>query len=99
MVASKNDKFGLLKTLVDAHTMGVHAAAALLRDCGYQVMISPPAVEHAMERINLASSQKILLDWIEENKISRIGFSYRLDPDTAVELLGRLIHLLQKNGY
>ena len=99
MAASKKETFGLIKTLVDAHTMGIHAAAALLRDCGYRVMISPQNVEHAMERIEVDSAQQVILDWIDENKISRIGFSYRLDPDTAVELMGRFVHLLINKGY
>ena len=99
MSAKKSETFGLIKTLVDAHTMGVHAAAALLRDCGYKVMISPKSVEYAMERITSESSQKVILDWINDNHIERIGFSYRLDPDTAVELMGRLIYLLTSKGY
>lgn len=99
MMVNKNDTFGLIKTLVDAHTMGVHAAAALLRDCGYRVMISPASVEYAMERISVESSQQIILDWIKDNKINHIGFSYRLDPDTAVELMGRLIYVLKSRGY
>ena len=99
MLTSKSDTFGLIKTLVDAHTMGIHAAAALLRDCGYKVVIAPKAVEYAMERISAESSQQVILDWIEQNHISRIGFSYRLDPDTAVELMGRLIYLLTSKSY
>ena len=99
MLASKSEAFGLIKTLIDAHTMGVHAAAALLHDCGYRVLISPQNVEYAMERIASDSAQKIILDWIDDNRISRLGFSYRLDPDTAVELMGRLIHLLNSKGY
>lgn len=99
MEAKKNETFGLIKTLVDAHTMGVHAAAALLRDCGYRVLISPSSVEYAMERIEAESSQKMILEWISKNHIARIGFSYRLDPDTAVELMGRLVHILSENGY
>ncbi len=99
MAAEKNETFGLIKTLVDAHTAGIHAAAALLRDCGYRVLISPKPIEYAMERIASESYQKVVLDWINENNITRIGFSYRLDPDTAVELMGRLIHVLSKKGY
>ncbi len=100
MIADKNETFGLIKTLVDAHTMGVHAAAALLCDCGYHVLISPRQVEYAMERIAAESSQKVILNWINDNNITHIGFSYRLDPDTAVELMGRLIYILKdKEGY
>lgn len=98
MVAKKTEVFGLIKTLVDAHTMGINAAEALLRDCGYNVLVSPPAVEDAMDRIKAESAQKLITDWITENNISRIGFSYRLDQDTAVDIMGRLIYVLEKNG-
>ncbi len=97
--ASKSEAFGLIKTLVDAHTMGVHAAAALLRDCGYRVMISPREIEEAAGTIHLESSQQKLLAWIRENHIVRIGFSYRLDPGDAVDLFGRLVYTLKNNGY
>ena len=99
MGAMKNETFGFIKTSVDAHTMGIHAAAAVLRDCGYRVLISPKNVEHAMEKIEADSAQKTILNWIDENSISHIGFSYRLDPDTAVELMSRLIYLLISKGY
>ena len=95
----KNETFGLLKTLVDAHTMGIHAAAALLHDCGYRVVVSPKYVERSMGSISDDSSKKVILNWIDSNHIEHLGFSYRLDPDTAVELMGRLIHLLVSNGY
>lgn len=99
MEIKKKEIFGLIKTLGDAHTMGIHAAAALLRDCGYQVWIAPQSVEDAMERIFSESSQERILDWIRKNNISRLGFSYRLDPGTAVELMGKLIYILKVNGY
>lgn len=99
MSLGKNDTFGLLKTMVDVHTMGVHAASALLRDCGYRVLISPANVEKALDNISYAGNQKIILDWIKENNITRLGFSYRLDPDTAIDILGRIIYMLKANGY
>ena len=99
MTASKRETFGLIKTLIDVHTMGIHAAAALLRDCGYHVVISPAQVGYAMERIYTETGKKAVLDWLDENHIDRLGFSYRLDPDTAAELMGRLIHLLTVKGY
>ena len=98
MSLGKNETFGLLKTQVDVHTMGVHAASALLRDCGYRVLISPEKVEKALDKISYASEQKIILDWIKENNITRLGFSYRLDPDTAIDILGRLIYMLKADG-
>lgn len=99
MVANKNETFGLIKTLVDAHTMGINSAAALLRDSGYRVFISPNYVEQAVEKIYSESNQEIILKWIDDNEIKRIGFSYRLDPKVAVDIFGRLVYLLRSKGY
>ena len=98
MCVEKSETFGLMKTLLDAHTMGVHASAALLRDCGYRVLISPPAIEDALDKISAQSKQKLIVKWITDNKITRIGVSYRLDPNTAVEIVGRLVALLKREG-
>ena len=69
MIALKNEKFGLMKTLLDAHTMGVYAAAALLKDCGYDVVISPVQIESALDKIEDENSQRLILKWIIENNI------------------------------
>ena len=57
--------YGMMKTLLDAHTMGIHSATALLRDCGFQVEVSPQEVEHALDGILAESNQKIIIDWIK----------------------------------
>lgn len=94
-----NEVFGLIKTLVDAHTMGVYAAASLLKECGYQVLIAPPRVEKALESLESDESQKVILSWIADNKINHIGISYRLDPVDAVNTVGKLVTFLKKNQY
>ena len=73
MKAQKNEKFGLIKTLIDAHTMGVYAAAALLKDCGYMVIMSTPREERALESLESEESKKIITEWIKENEIKHIG--------------------------
>ena len=98
MKANKQDIYGLIKTRIDAHTMGIRAAASLLSECGYNVIIAPPQVEESMQQIESESAQNLIVEWIKEKKISRIGFSYRLDPNTAVELFGRLVYMLKKEG-
>lgn len=90
--------FGMLKSLLDAHTMGVHAASALLSDCGYKVILAPTYIENAVSRIASETSQKLILDWIRANNITNLGISYRLDPDDAVQLVGRIVYMLKKNG-
>lgn len=88
--------YGMMKTSLDAHTMGIHAATALLRDCGFQVEVSPEMVEHALDGIPAESNQKIVADWIRKNKINHLGISYRLDPIDAVNLVGRVVALLRR---
>ena len=91
--------FGLMKTLVDAHTMGIDAAVSLLRECNYKVIVSPLRVQKALETLESEESQRIILDWIKSNKINHIGVSYRLDPRDAVNIFGRLVALLKKEQY
>lgn len=98
MIVLKSEVFGLMKTLLDAHTMGVHASAALLRDCGYKVEISPPQIEDALDKISAESSRQRIINWIKEKNISRLGVSYRLDPDTAVNIVGKLVTILKQEG-
>ena len=58
MVAQKTERFGLIKTLVDAHTMGVYAAAALLKDCGYTVIMATSKEEKALDRWKVKKVKK-----------------------------------------
>ena len=96
MSASDQEIFGFLKTSIDAHTMGLRAASALLADCGYEAFMPPAHVERAAGALNLESSQETVVEWIVEHGITMLGFSYRLDPDDAVQIFGRLMHLLRK---
>lgn len=98
MRAMKNETFGMIKTLLDAHTMGIHASAALLQECGYKVVISEPEVEDALDKLLAERNQKIIINWIKNNKIQHIGISYRLDPHDAVDIVGRFVALLKKKG-
>ena len=72
--------FGLLKPDVDVHTMGICTIANLLRDCGYTVHIAGEEVNSALEDVRKVNNWSLVKKWITENAITRIGFSYRLDP-------------------
>ena len=43
------DVFGLVKPLVDVHTLGLSTIANLLRDCKYKVYIAPDSINEAMD--------------------------------------------------
>lgn len=90
--------FGLIKTLMDAHTMGIHAAADLLRSCECRVFVADKSIEEALEKIESEYAQRLLLTWIREHKINCLGISFRLDPDRAVNIVGKTVYLLKQNG-
>lgn len=97
MTAKHNERFAMVKSHIDAHTMGIKAAAALLSDCGYQVIIAPEYLEAVIDKLSSEENQRKFVEWIRCNKINHLGISYRLDPEDAVFLVGRIVHVLKKN--
>lgn len=92
-----NDVFGLIRPAVDAHTLGVSAVAKLIEDCGYKVVIGNASIAEAVANISREDNVLILAKWIHEHNITRLGFSYRLDPEEAFENLNRVTHFLKEN--
>ena len=93
-----NDVFGLLKTSIDVHTLGLSTVYHLLLDCGYQCHISPEDVSIAVEDIKKLNNFGIIKQWIDRNCISVLGFSYRLDPHEAKDYFCKLFYSLQANN-
>lgn len=79
------DVFGFVKPVVDVHTMGVYTIANLLRDCGYKVHLAKDDVNAALENIQKVNNYSLVKRWILDKGITRIGFSYRLDPKEGCE--------------
>ena len=98
MFAIKSDIFAFIKPSLDAHTLGVNSAAELLKECGYRVLIGDEIIEKAMNDIRYEINRKIIIDWIVENKIARIGISYRLDQDEAINMVGYFMKELESKG-
>jgi hypothetical protein len=93
---NKSNIFGFIKTELDAHTLGINSISELLKECGYQVVISGSVVNKSIEKLK-DSNFKFLRDWIISNSVTNLGFSYRLDPLDAVNIFGKLFYLLKKN--
>jgi hypothetical protein len=90
--------FGLLKPDVDVHTMGICTIANLLKDCGYTVYIAGAEVNSALEDIRKVNNWSLVKKWITDNAITRIGFSYRLDPKEGCDyFMSFLSHLKEDN--
>lgn len=92
------DVFGFIKPLVDVHTMGVYTMANLLRDCGYRVYVSNDDVNEAVEHIHKINNYSLVKSWIVKNGITRLGFSYRLDPVEGCDYFLSLYHHLKDDN-
>ncbi len=82
---------------MDAHTLGIAVISNLLKSCGYRVCIGNASIAEAVDEISKIDNITMLTKWIHTEKISRLGFSYRLDPGNAQKAFGRVFHLLKEN--
>lgn len=94
----ENEIFGLVKTDIDVHTLGMITIAHLLRDCGYECYISPGEISVAVENIHKLNNFSLLQKWISDNHITRIGFSYRLDPHEAKDYFCHLFYEIKNHN-
>lgn len=82
-----NDEiFGLVKPSIDVHTLGISTIANLLRDCGYRVIIAPDEINRALENMTPLDNIGLIIKWIRDERITRLGFSYRLDPNNGCDI-------------
>ena len=95
---SIDDRFGFIRPEIDAHTLGISNIGKLLEDCGYKVFNGDTKVSYAVAHISSLENASFLINWISVNKITALGFSYRLDPRDAQQFFGRVFHLLKQNN-
>ncbi|MBW6463009.1 MAG: cobalamin-binding protein [Firmicutes bacterium] len=93
----ESNVYGFIKPTLDAHTLGIHAVAELLEDCGYRVIIAGDVIARAMDDYRHETKRKVVVEWILSSKINQIGLSYRLDHSDAVNMIGFLINELKIN--
>lgn len=94
------DVFGFVKPVVDVHTMGIYTISNLLRDCGYKVHLAKDDVNAAIENIQKVNNYSLVKRWILDKGITRIGFSYRLDPKEGCDYFMALYtHLKDDNMF
>ncbi len=92
----KSDRLGFIRPALDAHTLGIYSAAQLLADCGYASVIANRQVCAACERPELAINASPIREWILQNRLTAIGFSYRLDPRDGADCFARFCGQLSK---
>lgn len=90
-------RYGFIKPGLDAHTLGLNAAAELLKECGYDVVVAGEGVEQAMSDYRHEKQRRKVADWVRDAGIQRLGISYRLDQTDAVNMVGYLLEELKKD--
>jgi hypothetical protein len=93
---SRSEAFGLVRLGVDAHTLGISMFSQLLEECGYRVVIADQPVCNAANRLTDVASRQLLCGWIDEQRVTQLGFSYRLDPRDGATRFGKLLHFLRQ---
>ncbi len=94
MILNNNEVFGFVKPLVDVHTLGISMISNLLKDCQYDVHIAPDHINEAVSHVQKINNYTLIKKWIIDNHITRLGFSYRLDPQEGCEYFMMLYHRL-----
>lgn len=92
-----NEVFGFIRPYNDAHSLGISTIGKLLEECGYNVFYANAEITKAITKISKIENISLLIKWIYDNKITRLGFSYRLDPKDAQYSFGKTYHLLKEN--
>jgi hypothetical protein len=89
-----HDRVGLVHPSIDAHTLGISSIEQVLTDCGIAVFSARDQVNDAVGNASDPACARAIRDWIKGNRITALGFSYRLDPDDALRLFSRLMSTL-----
>lgn len=85
---------GLVKPAVDAHTLGLATVRSLLGDCGFACVDAPAHINALVDRPLHSEDVGVIEAWVRSAGVTRLGFSYRLDPGEGVEKFERLVWAL-----
>lgn len=82
----KDDRMGLVRPYNDAHTLGMSSIANLLEDCGIKCFIGDMEVCREIANMSHSADLRIFINWIRENGLTVLGFSYRLDTADGLRI-------------
>lgn len=87
--------FALIRPENDIHTLGISTVMQLLEDCGYKVLIGNAEIARCLNNITNVNDRSYFKKWIYDNSITKIGFSYRLDPQDGQLIFGKFYSFLK----
>ncbi|MCF6335323.1 MAG: hypothetical protein L3J12_06255, partial [Spirochaetales bacterium] len=93
------DVIGLAKTEIDAHTLGISRIEEILDESGFKTVVSSDIMTKAFSNPQVPENFSLIRNWISENRITILGFSYRLDTDSAVKIFKKLMEQLISNNF
>ncbi len=92
----RSDRLGFIRPALDAHTLGIYSSAQLLADCGYISVIANRQACAACAHPESAMHASSIREWILQQRLTAIGFSYRLDPRDGADYFARFCRQLSK---
>jgi len=93
-----SDRFGIVKPSVDAHVLGVTSIGAMLADLGTEVVYAPAEVCRACDHPEGRQESALIESWIRGERLTRLGFSYRLSAEDGADLFARLVRQLERGA-
>jgi hypothetical protein len=88
---------GILKPSVDAHVLGITSVGGILEECGRDVVYATEEICMACDHPEDTHQLSVLIEWLRAERITRVGFSYRLGAE-GVDLFERLIRQLERKS-
>lgn len=89
--------YGLVKTNIDVHTLGITTCKSALEEAKQKVYFSDVSIMLAVEDLKNSANIILFENWITEKKITRLGFSYRLDPNDGVSFFSSIVNTVKSN--
>jgi len=93
---TRDDRIGLARPAVDAHTLGLSAVAQMLHDCGYSTVSADATVCAAFDRPEDPACSETIRQWLRAHRITILGLSYRLDPADGVAFVAAVLQMLRR---
>lgn len=94
----ENEVFGLVHPAIDAHTLGISSVATLLNDCRIHTIVADRTICEAVGHLSHPDNITLLQSWIRRHQITRLGFSYRLDPEQGTNAFNLLFTRMHEAG-
>jgi len=88
---TRADTLGLARTRIDVHTLGLSRADELLRASGFRTVIAGSLLCEAFSEPARSENASRIRQWLSENRVSVLCFSYRLGAEDGVRIFRRLM--------